>query len=333
MAGIPMDQRDGWIWFDGKLVPWQDAKVHVLTHGLHYASCVFEGQRAYGGEVFKLRQHTDRLIQSAKTLDFALPYTADQIDEACRQVLAANDLTDAYMRPVAWRGSETLAVAAREIVVLIGPNGSGKTTLIRVAMGLLEPSAGSVTWGGREHVPPQRRAIMFQRPVMLRRSAAGNLRYSLAAAGCRRPEREARVVELLAPPDPVRLADPDSVFATLQLEQPAVARGGPGGRAGRVGCRSAVGVGERELLTHARLADSAGQLDCILDLELAGELPQPLALGAVAEHDRAQAGYSFAGRERDVDALTRHEPRDDDGDARVVLDAEERARLLARGRP
>jgi branched-chain amino acid aminotransferase len=108
-----MDQRDGWIWFDGELVPWKDAKVHVLTHGLHYASSVFEGQRAYGGEVFKLREHTNRLIQSGKTLDFTIPYTADEIDAAARKVLEANNLTDAYMRPVAWRGSEELSVPAR----------------------------------------------------------------------------------------------------------------------------------------------------------------------------------------------------------------------------
>ncbi len=114
MAGIPMDQRDGWIWFDGKMVPWQDAKIHVLTHGLHYASCVFEGQRAYGGEVFKLREHTERLIQSGKTLDFTIPWSADEIDSANREVLAANNLTDAYLRPVAWRGSETISVPARD---------------------------------------------------------------------------------------------------------------------------------------------------------------------------------------------------------------------------
>jgi len=112
-----MDQRDGWIWFDGKLVPWKDAKVHVLTHGLHYASCVFEGERAYGGEVFKLRQHTDRLIFSAGELDFKIPYSADQIDDATREVLAANNLTDAYVRPVAWRGSETISVPARDNTV------------------------------------------------------------------------------------------------------------------------------------------------------------------------------------------------------------------------
>ena len=110
---IPMDQRDGWIWFDGELKPWKDAKVHVLTHGLHYASTVFEGQRAYGGEVFKLREHTNRLINSAKLLDFTIPYSADEIDAACRLVLEKNNLTDAYMRPVAWRGSEELSVPGR----------------------------------------------------------------------------------------------------------------------------------------------------------------------------------------------------------------------------
>jgi branched-chain amino acid aminotransferase len=117
MAALPMDQRDGWIWFDGELVPWRDAKVHVLTHGLHYASCVFEGQRAYGGEVFKLREHTERLIASGKTLDFTIPWSADEIDDACRLVLSKNNLVDAYMRPVAWRGSEELSVPGRNNTV------------------------------------------------------------------------------------------------------------------------------------------------------------------------------------------------------------------------
>jgi branched-chain amino acid aminotransferase len=117
MAALPMDQREGWIWFDGELKPWKDAKIHVLTHGLHYASCVFEGQRAYGGEVFKLRQHTNRLIASGKTLDFTIPYSADEIDDACRLVLAKNDLVDAYVRPVAWRGSEELSVPGRNNTV------------------------------------------------------------------------------------------------------------------------------------------------------------------------------------------------------------------------
>ncbi|WP_127145263.1 branched-chain amino acid aminotransferase [Pelagibacterium montanilacus] len=114
MAFVPMDQREGWIWYNGEMVPWGEAKVHVLTHGLHYASSVFEGQRAYGGEVFKLREHTDRLIASGRTLDFEIPYSADEIDDACRAVLQKNELVDAYMRPVAWRGSETLSVPARD---------------------------------------------------------------------------------------------------------------------------------------------------------------------------------------------------------------------------
>ena len=101
---IPMDQRDGWIWFDGELKPWKDAKIHVLTHGLHYASCVFEGERAYGGEIFRSREHTERLIQSGKTLDFTIPYSVDEIEAAKRLVLEKNGLVDAYVRPVAWRG-------------------------------------------------------------------------------------------------------------------------------------------------------------------------------------------------------------------------------------
>jgi branched-chain amino acid aminotransferase len=114
MAGVPMDQRDGWIWFDGEMVPWKDAKIHVLTHGLHYASCVFEGERAYGGEIFKSRQHSERFIASGKTLDFTIPYSVEEIDAAKRLVLEKNGLTDAYVRPVAWRGSETISVPARD---------------------------------------------------------------------------------------------------------------------------------------------------------------------------------------------------------------------------
>jgi branched-chain amino acid aminotransferase len=114
MALVPYDDRDGEIWFDGVMVPWRDAKLHVLTHGLHYASAVFEGERAYGGNIFKLRAHTERLIQSAGILGFKIPYTVDAIDAACKQVVAANGLTDAYVRPIAWRGSEMLAVAAQQ---------------------------------------------------------------------------------------------------------------------------------------------------------------------------------------------------------------------------
>ena len=109
----PYHDRDGFIWFDGQLTPWRDANVHVLTHGLHYASAVFEGERLYGGEIFKLREHTLRLIESGRMLDFEIPYSPDEIDDACRQAVAANNLTDGYIRPIAWRGSEQLGVSAQ----------------------------------------------------------------------------------------------------------------------------------------------------------------------------------------------------------------------------
>jgi branched-chain amino acid aminotransferase len=113
MALIPFDDRDGYIWFNGKIIPWRDAKVHVLTHGLHYGSCVFEGERAYGGHVFKLREHSERLITSGKLLGFDVPYTAQQLDDATNEVLKKNNIIDGYIRPVAWRGSEMMAVAAQ----------------------------------------------------------------------------------------------------------------------------------------------------------------------------------------------------------------------------
>ncbi len=114
MALVPFDDRDGTIWMDGVMVPWRDAKLHVLSHGLHYASGVFEGERSYAGNIFKLREHTDRLIASGRILGFEIPYTADEIDAACTQVLAANNLTDAYVRPIAWRGTEQLSVSAQQ---------------------------------------------------------------------------------------------------------------------------------------------------------------------------------------------------------------------------
>ena len=107
------DQRDGFIWMNGALIPWTDARVHVLTHGLHYASSVFEGERAYAGAVFKLREHTERLIYSAKELGFEIPYAAGEIDAACVETLEANGLVDGYLRPVAWRGSEMMGVSAQ----------------------------------------------------------------------------------------------------------------------------------------------------------------------------------------------------------------------------
>jgi branched-chain amino acid aminotransferase len=114
MSLIPFDDRDGVIWFDGKLVPWRDAKIHVLTHGLHYGSCVFEGERVYGGTVFKLTEHDRRLHESARLLGFELPYSVEVLDEATRQVVAGNGIVDGYVRPVAWRGSEVMGVAAQQ---------------------------------------------------------------------------------------------------------------------------------------------------------------------------------------------------------------------------
>ncbi len=114
MALVPFDDRDGWIWMDGQFVAWRDAKVHVLTHGLHYASAVFEGERMYGGEIFELTAHTQRLFNSASILDFEIPFTVAQIDQACRDTCAKNGLTDAYVRPIAWRGSEMIGVSAQD---------------------------------------------------------------------------------------------------------------------------------------------------------------------------------------------------------------------------
>jgi len=113
-SSIPFDQRDGVIWMDGKLVPWREANIHVLTHGLHYASSVFEGERVYGGKIFKLREHTERLIKSGRILGFEIPWTADQIDDACNAVVKAQKITDGYVRPIAWRGPEQMGVSAQE---------------------------------------------------------------------------------------------------------------------------------------------------------------------------------------------------------------------------
>ncbi len=114
MALIPYDDRDGFIWMNGKLVDWRDAKLHVLSHGLHYGSGVFEGERAYGGEVFKLTEHSQRLIESGKILDFDIPFTVAEIDQACRDTIAANKFVDCYVRPIAWRGSEVMGVSAQQ---------------------------------------------------------------------------------------------------------------------------------------------------------------------------------------------------------------------------
>jgi branched-chain amino acid aminotransferase len=117
MVAPPFDQRDGFIWYNGALVPWRDAKLHVLSHGLHYGSCVFEGERAYGGVIFKSHEHSERFRRSAQVLDFELPYSADELDAAKELTLKANNLVNSYVRPVAWRGSEMMAVAAQNSTI------------------------------------------------------------------------------------------------------------------------------------------------------------------------------------------------------------------------
>jgi len=112
-ALVPFDDRDGSIWFDGQIVPWRDARIHVLTHGLHYASCVFEGERVYGGRVFKLREHSARLLKSAELLGFKIPFTVEEIDAATNATVKANNIVDGYVRPLAWRGSEMMGVSAQ----------------------------------------------------------------------------------------------------------------------------------------------------------------------------------------------------------------------------
>ena len=113
MAFVPFDDRDGWIWFDGEFVPWREAKTHVLTHGLHYGSSVFEGERMYGGEIFKLTAHSERLKRSAELLAFEIPYSVAEIDAACKETCARNGLIDCYIRPVAYLGPEQLSVTAK----------------------------------------------------------------------------------------------------------------------------------------------------------------------------------------------------------------------------
>ena len=117
MSVIPFDRREGSIWFNGQLVPWADARVHVLTHGLHYASCVFEGERAYGGRIFKSTEHSERFLRSAELLDFTIPYSVAALDAAKAEVVAANGFQNCYVRPVAFRGSEMMAVAAQHATI------------------------------------------------------------------------------------------------------------------------------------------------------------------------------------------------------------------------
>ena len=110
---VPFDDRDGFIWLNGRMVAWREAKLHVLTHALHYASAVFEGERVYGGKIFKLTEHTERLAKSATLLGFEVPFTIAEIDEACRKTCQVNNIVDGYVRPIAWRGSEMMGVSAQ----------------------------------------------------------------------------------------------------------------------------------------------------------------------------------------------------------------------------
>ena len=108
----PMDDRDGVIWYNGKLVPWREAKVHILVHSLHYGNAVFEGARIYNGKVFRLTDHSARLIKSAKMLAYDLPYSVEELDIATKKVVAENNLESGYVRPIAWRGAEVIGVSA-----------------------------------------------------------------------------------------------------------------------------------------------------------------------------------------------------------------------------
>lgn len=114
---IPFDDRDGFIWVDGKLVPWRDAKTHILTHGLHYGSSVFEGERCYAGKIFKSHEHNVRLHKSAELLGFEIPYSVEELEKAKYEVLKANNITEGYLRPVAFRGSEMMAISAQHSTI------------------------------------------------------------------------------------------------------------------------------------------------------------------------------------------------------------------------
>jgi branched-chain amino acid aminotransferase len=111
---IPYDKRSGKIWYNNELVDWADAKIHILNHGLHYASCVFEGERVYGGSIFKLEEHTTRLFYSAKRMGITIPYSEDEINNACKKIILVQNIKDGYVRPMAWRGSEMMAISAQQ---------------------------------------------------------------------------------------------------------------------------------------------------------------------------------------------------------------------------
>ena len=114
MENIPYDKKTGKIWYNSEMVNWKDARVHILNHGLHYASCVFEGERVYNGEIFKLEEHTQRLFYSAKRMGIQIPYTEKEINNACKEIILIQKVNDGYVRPVIWRGSEMMAISAQK---------------------------------------------------------------------------------------------------------------------------------------------------------------------------------------------------------------------------
>jgi len=119
MESIPYDKRSGKIWFNGAPINWSEVKIHVLSHGLHYASCVFEGERVYDGEIFKLEEHTERLFHSASRMGFKIPYTPELLNKACKEIIAIQKVKNGYVRPVAWRGSEMMAISAQQTKIHI----------------------------------------------------------------------------------------------------------------------------------------------------------------------------------------------------------------------
>ena len=117
MSVVPFDMREGTIWMDGQFLAWQDAKLHVLSHGLHYGSCVFEGERAYSGKIYKTREHSERFHKSAEILDFTIPYSVDELIAIKQEVVDRNGFKNCYVRPVAWRGSEMMAISAQNATI------------------------------------------------------------------------------------------------------------------------------------------------------------------------------------------------------------------------
>jgi len=156
MEQIPFDKRTGKIWFNNELVNWSDAKIHILSHGFHYASCVFEGLRVYDGQIFKLIEHTDRFFHSAKRMDFEIPFSKEEINKACNLIISVQKVKNGYVRPVAWRGSEQMAISSKKTKIHVavatwewGTYFDPKLLLKGITLktsGLRRPNPNSVPW-------------------------------------------------------------------------------------------------------------------------------------------------------------------------------------------